>query len=150
MAWIIPFLTIKMAPMPKAIGLLYARPRSRIPCRTRTLYPHLRGVLGSRASPVTGLLLDLIRLHFRHSCLQTVRVHRVPIFAGVGLISTRHTPKHLLFNLLLSVHVPFVMTELLVAPPAHLLIVAPVQTCLLNGRDLRCTGMSHAQMNEPR
>jgi hypothetical protein len=144
MVLILHFLMIKTAPMPRAIGLLCVRPRSPIPYRARPLYPPLREVLGSRPSPVMGLLLDPIRVHVRHSCLRAVRDHTAPIYDGAVLIISRHTPNHVLSNPLLIIHVPFTMTDHLAVPPAHLLTVAPVQTCPLNGRDLMCTEMSPA------
>ena len=148
MVLILPFLMTKTASMPRVIGLLYVRPQSLIPSRARTLYHPLREVLGSRPNPVMGLLLDLIRVHTRHSCPQTVPVHIVPTFDAVALIISRHSPNHVLFHPLLNARVPFAMTGHLVVSPARLLTVAPVQRCSLNGRDLRCTEMSPAWMNE--
>jgi hypothetical protein len=148
MALILPFLMIKMAPMPRVIGLLYVRPRSPISYRARPLSLPLPEVLGSRPSPVTGLLLDPIRVRVRHSCLRTVRDHTAPIFDGAVLIISRHTPNRVLSNPLLNVHVPFAMTDHLAVPPAHLHTVAPGQMCPLKGRDWICTEMSLAWMNE--
>ena len=86
-------------------------------------------------------LLDPIRALTPPSCLQTVQVHTVLTSAGVGLVRTRR-PNHVPSTPPLSAHVLFAMTDHLVAPPARLLMVAPVRMEPLNGRDLKHTEMS--------
>ena len=139
MALIFPFLTTKTAPMPRVIDLLYVRRQNRIQCQTRIFSPRPRKALGNRLSLAMDPLLDPIRVLIPLSCLQ---VHTALISAGVGPVRTRRCPNHVPSSPPLSARVHFAMTGHLVAPPALLLMVAPVRMEPLNGRDLRHTEMS--------
>ncbi len=146
-ALIFPFLTIKTAPMPRVIDLLFVPHRNRIRCQARTSSPHLREVLGDRLSLVMDLLRDRTPVLILPSCLQTVRVHTVLISAGGGLFRVRRSPNHVQSSPPhLSARVPSSMIDFIVAPPAHPLMVAPVLMDPLNGRDQTYTETPHELM----
>jgi hypothetical protein len=138
---------IKMAPMPKVIDLLYVPRRNRIRCQARASFRHLREVLGNRLSLVMDLLLVQMHALILPSCPQTVQVHTVQISAAVGLVRMRR-PNHVLFSPPLSAHVPLSMTDFTVAPPAHLLMVAPVLMDKVNGRSQRLPEIARELMIE--
>jgi hypothetical protein len=147
MALTFPLLTTKTAPMPRVTDLLYVRHQNRMRDQTRILSLRPRKPPGNRPSTAMDLLLDPIRVLIPPSCL---RVHTVLISAGVGLVRTRRIPNRVPSAPPLSAHVqPFAMTEHLVAPPARLLMVAPVRMEPLNGRDLRHTEMSEWRNERP-
>ena len=146
MALTFPFLTTKTAPMPRVIDLLYVRRQNRMRYQTRISSLRLRKALGNRPILAMDLLLDPIRVLIPPSCL---RVRTVLISAEVGLLRTQRIPNHVPSNPPLSAHVLFAMTGHLVAPPALLLMVAPVRMEPLNGRDLRHKEMSEWRNERP-
>lgn len=146
MALTFPLLTTKTAPMPRVTDLLYVRHQNCMRDQTRILSLRPRKPPGKRPSTAMDLLLDLIRVLFPPSCL---RVHTVLISAGVGPVRTRRIPNHVQSAPPLSAHVLFAMTEHIVAPPARLLMVAPVRMEPLNGRDLIHTEMSEWRNERP-